>query len=243
MRLHEGAVGRAELLHLRGLVHVRDGHAPRIAQKAAPSCAVIREHGDRAHVAMVRAAAAAGDVEVRQAAAELPVAVCELVRIALVELLGLVQLRVAHPGRVRAHTVDALEPRRRRREHVHEVGRVRAVDHEGGRIAARLGVDLLHGLPQRLAARQSAVRLDREGDHDPHAGVSRGAHDPDRLVRVGHRQPADQIRVRARERPDLHRVVVLRLAGGHGVVDAIAVPARPDAAADHELRRVGGLVA
>ena len=62
-------------------------------------------------MAVVGAAAAADDVQVAQLRAQLAVAGRELVRIALVQLLRLVELGVALRGRVRPQPVDAVEPR------------------------------------------------------------------------------------------------------------------------------------
>ena len=106
--------------------------------------------------------------------------------VALVELLGLVELGVALGRRVGAQAADALAPGAVLVEHAGEVRRVRAVDHEVGDRAVGLGVDALDGVAQRLAVGQAPVGLQREGDHRRQAVVAGGAGDADRLVGVGH---------------------------------------------------------
>ena len=124
----------------------------------------------------------------RQSGVQLAVAARRARRIAVIELLRLVELGVAHSRGVDAEAAEPLEPRAL--EHAGEVRRVGAVDHEVRGRAACLGVDPLDRLAERLAARQSPVGLDRERDHDRHARAGRGARDADRLFGVGHRQPA-----------------------------------------------------
>src|SRR5712691_4196227 len=75
--------------------------------------------------------------------------------------------------------------------------------------------EITHGIPSARAARATPIWL----------------------VRIRQRERTDEIRRSIRECLDLRLVVALRFLGGHLLVDAIAVPARPDAAADDQLRR------
>ena len=143
-------------------------------------------------VADVGAAATAEDREVRQRAAQRDVARREVGGIAVVEILGLVELGVAEHGGVRAQTADPLAPGARLRDRPREVRRVRAIDHVVERRPVGLGVDLLDRGAQRLPARQAAVRLDRERHRDGQSGRARGAHHADRLVGVGERERGDR---------------------------------------------------
>ena len=86
---------------------------------------------------------------------------------------------------------------------------MRAVDHEVGSHPVGLAVDLLDRLGQRLPARQSAVRLNGEGDHNRHPDSRRRTNDPDRLFDVGHREPRDQIGSRVGQDSDLPRMECL----------------------------------
>ena len=149
----------------------------------------------------------------------------ELVRVALVELLGRVQLLVAHPRRVRADAADPLQPRPL--EHALEVGRMRAVDHEVGGRRPGLGVDLLDRRAQWLPAREPAVDLDRERDRRRQPGRLRRPRDADGLVGVRHRDRADHVGGGARERADLLGVVGLGLLGSHRLTHHVAVPRGP----------------
>ena len=119
------------------------------------------------------------------------------------------------------------------------MGKVRGmstVDHEIGNRALGLIVDFLDRFPERLAARQTSVGLDRERDHARDPGVPSRASHADCLVRIGQREGTDEIRRGVRERRDLRFVVALRFLGRHRLVDAVAVTARADAAADDHLR-------
>ena len=106
--------------------------------------------GDRLDVAVVGAAAAAEHVDLRVLLQQLAVFPAELDRIAGVELGRRVELRVAAPRGVGAEAADALDPGLVGVEHLGEVGRVGAVDHEVGRRAAGRLVDGDDRLLQRL---------------------------------------------------------------------------------------------
>ena len=81
--------------------------ASRSASSARPRSASPREASDDLpHVPVIGAAAAAQDGELRQLGAQLCVTRAEVDRIALVELLGLVQLRVALARGVGAQTAN-----------------------------------------------------------------------------------------------------------------------------------------
>ena len=127
---------------------------------------------------MIGPAAAADDRDAREARPQSGVVLAELGRIAVVQLVGLVELGVALRRGVRAQAADPLDPRLADLDRVREMRGVRAVDHEVGGGAVRLGVDLLDRITQRLAARQAAVGLDREGDGDRDPGGCGGLHDP-----------------------------------------------------------------
>ena len=92
---------------------------------------------------MVGAAAAAEDGELRQALSQRDVLERKLLGVPDVELLRLVELGVRKARRVRSETHDAVCPAGARLEHAVEMRRVRAVDHEVGRVPVRADVDLL----------------------------------------------------------------------------------------------------
>ena len=95
-------------------------------------------------------------------------------RVALVELLGLVELRVAEPRGVHAQPADAAQRRLAGETHGDVVG-MGAVDDEEGRGSAGGGVDLLDRFGDADAAGQAPVRLDGEAGDDRQAGRRRGA--------------------------------------------------------------------
>src|SRR5262249_17352307 len=65
---------------------------------------------DRRDVAVIGAAAAAEQLELGQLGPQFGVKGAQLGRVAAVERVGLVELRVTHPGGVRADAADALRP-------------------------------------------------------------------------------------------------------------------------------------
>ena len=134
-------------------------------------------------VAGVGAAAAADEGQVRQLRAQRVLRRGQLDRVALVELGGRVELRVAEGRRVRPEPDDARAPVAGVGQPGGDVGGVGAVDHEV--VGAALGVDLGDGGRQRRAVRQPAVLLDGEGDRDRQAGGPGGADDADRLAGAG----------------------------------------------------------
>src|SRR5215212_4645655 len=143
----------------------RKEETPCYGKRSARTALLCRfRHGvaDGGHVAVVGAAASAEHREPRELLLEGHVASSEVLRVALVQLVRLVELGVALGRGVGAHASDPLGPRRSGVEHAGEVARVGAVDHVVGGRAVRLVVDLLDRLPQSLAARQPAVCFDRE---------------------------------------------------------------------------------
>jgi hypothetical protein len=183
---------------------------------------------------MVGAAAPTEHRDRAQHLGELTVPGGELCGIAGVERLGLVELRMALRGGVRADAADAVDPRRVLLEDVGEMGRVRAVDHVVVRPAAGGGVDLSDRVGERLAARQSPVRLHGERDRDRHPSSAGRARDADRFLRVGHRERRDEVDARVDEDSDLLGVVRLGRLGGESRRRAVPVALGADAAADHD---------
>src|SRR4051795_8138484 len=138
------------------------------SRSATPWPDLLREPGvaDARDVPDVGAAATTQDRQVRETAAKRYIALGEIGRIAVVELVGSVELGVtAHRG-VRTEPPDARAPVTVLGKRALEMGRVRAVDHVVERSAVGRRVDLLDGAAQRLAAREPAVGLDREGHDD-----------------------------------------------------------------------------
>src|SRR5215218_3631031 len=103
-------------------------------------------HG--ADVAVVGAAAAAEDAKARQALRKLAVLAAELLRVAIVELLRLVELGMAHSRGIGPDAADPVAPGIVAVDDVGEVRGMRAVDHEVGGRPAGLAVGLLDRLPQ-----------------------------------------------------------------------------------------------
>src|SRR5262245_1973308 len=136
-------------------------HRTPAAEPDTPSRRGAARLTDAPHVPMVRAAAAAQHVDLRQAPAQRAILRTELVGIAGVEVGRLVELLVAPLRRVGADAADACRPRRLRRQDVLEVARVRAVDHVVGGRAGGDAVDLPDRVGQRLAGWQAAVSLER----------------------------------------------------------------------------------
>ncbi|HEU5266476.1 MAG TPA: hypothetical protein VFU35_07230 [Jatrophihabitans sp.] len=125
----------------------------------------------------------------------------ELGRVALVELGGFVELRMALAGRVATQPDDPFAPvagpGRVVDQPAFDMRRMRAVDQEVIRRRGR--VDRRDRLRQRDAAGQPAVGFHRERDRGGHAGVARGSHDADRLANVGERIGGDEVRAGRRE--------------------------------------------
>jgi len=193
----------------------------------------------RLHVAVVGAAAAAEHGEARQTLAERHVLVRQLLGVTHVELLGLVQLRVAQARRVGAEAADPVRPLGARLENVVEVGRMRTVEHHVRRGGAGARVELLDRRAEWLAAGQAPVRLDGEGDHYRETDGLRGANDSHGLVEVRHRDRSHQVDARLGERSNLRAVVVGGLVGRHRLPDHVSVPTRADAAGDHDRGGLG----
>src|SRR5690625_2859157 len=97
---------------------------------------------DLLDVAMVGAAAAAQDVELRQPAAQIKVLLAQLQRIAGIEIRRGVELRMAPPGGVAAQTLDSPGPVAL--EYLLEVGRVSAIYHGVGGRARGGGIHSFH---------------------------------------------------------------------------------------------------
>ena len=190
-------------------------------------------------MAVVGPAAAAEHVELRETRSQSGVAGAEVVRVAVVQVLHLVQLVVAHHRRVCAQSANPVAPRLIRGQHVLEMRGMRAVDHVIGGRSARGLVDRLDRLAKGLAGREPAVGLQGEGDDRGQPGVARRLSHADRLVGVRHRERGDHVRRRIGERADLRGVVVARGGGAQELDRAVAVALRPHAAADHD-RRVAG---
>ena len=132
----------------------RGGHGARaVADSALPRL------GDLPDVAVIGATAATEHVELGSSPSA-PRNGRRGRRVAVVELGGLVELRVALRGRVGAQAADPLPPAAARLEHAVEVRRVGAVDHVVGGRAAGLLVDLL-GSPRRAPGRSAAGRRSR----------------------------------------------------------------------------------
>ena len=123
-----------------------------------------------------------------------------------------------------------------------EVGRVGAVDHVVGGVAAGGRVDGGDGVAEPVAGGQGAVGLHGEGDDDGHAGVAGGEGDADGFGRVGHGDGGDEVGLGGGERLRLQGVVGAGLLDRHQLLGLVAVTARTDAAAD-DHRRVGSLPA
>jgi hypothetical protein len=192
---------------------------------------------NRVHMALVGAAAPSEHGHVAQSRAERDVARGQRLGVSRVELDGLVELRVAPRGRVRAQARDPVLPGAATGQDAGEVRRVRAVDHVVGGGGERLGVDLLDRLAERLPAREPPVGLDGERDRRRESRAGGGARDPDRLVHVRHRDRGDEVGAGGREGAGLGGVVALGFARRHLPAGLVAVAARADHAADQRRRR------
>ena len=117
-----------------------------------------------------------------------------------------------------------------------------AVDHVVGRSDAAGVVHLGDRIAERLARRQAAVGLHREGDHGGQAHGGGRPGDADRLLGVGHRDGGDHLGTGLGEGAGLQPVVGGRLGGRHRRPDHIAVAARADHAVDdrRETRPLDG---
>ncbi len=133
--------------------------------KPALAGAAVDVARDAVDVAVVGAAAAAIDPQMRQAFGQSAVKRAELGRVAVVQCLGGVQLGMAEAGGVGAETADTLYPIGFRRQRLGEVVGMGAVDHVIGRGVAGLGVSLGDGFGQGLTSGETAIGLDCEGDH------------------------------------------------------------------------------
>ena len=154
-------------------------------------------------------------------------------QIALVQLLGLVQLGMARGRGVAAQPRHPLHPRTAVVEGRDHVLRVGAVDQEVRR--RRDGVDLLDRRLQGGAVGQPPVGLDREADADREPERVGRAHHADRLAGVGQGQRTHGLGARLGERPHLGRVVVGRLVGVDRVARGVPVAARPDHPGHHDV--------
>ena len=151
----------------------------------------------------------------------------ELVRVARVELLGLIELGVAQPGRVGSHGAEAQRPVAGVGERRGDVVGVRAVDAVVGDVAIGRRIDGANHVAETRAVGEPAVGLQREVQHHRHAKVAGGERDAEPLACVGERARGDEVAAGVGEHPDLMAVVPPRLVCGHRRADLVAVPARP----------------
>ena len=160
----------------------------------------------------------------------------ELGRIADVEIGRSVEFGMAALRRIGADAAQARDPRLAALECAREMRRVRAIEHEIGRCVRRLAIDLFDRVLQRLPARQLAVGLDRERDHDRHPRRLRRAHDADRFLDIIEREAAHHVGLSAAEHGDLLAVIIGRFPGAHGAPDFIAVATRTDVSRNDNRR-------
>src|SRR3979490_3516104 len=99
---------------------------------------------------MVRATAPTDDGEVLGLRAHRPIAAREIQGVAGVQLVRLVELRMTFDRRVCAEAPNAITPFPRLVQHVVEMRRVRAVDHEVRGTSLGLGIYFFDRRPQGL---------------------------------------------------------------------------------------------
>lgn len=114
---------------------------------------------------------------------------------------------------------------------------VRAVDHVVGDPVTAGRVDLLDRLPHPLAARQPAVRLDREREHQRHGQRPSRPGQAERLLHVPERGGHDQVHRHGGEGGELRAVVRGGLVDAHAHGGRVGVRSGPDAAGDEDRHR------
>ena len=174
---------------------------------------------------MVRAAASAHHLQTGHDCAQHCVPGGEVVGVSVVQLGHHVEFSVAQLRRVGPETTNPRCPRRIAHRHVVEVRRVSAVDHVVLRVGTGGSVDCGDGFVEPHRRRQPAIGFERERDHHREPGCLRGVSNADGFVDVAEGESGNELGPSRRHPVDLERVVVGRLSGAHGGVDAVPVTA------------------
>ncbi len=152
----------------------------------------------------------------------------ELLRVAVIQSLGHVELGVAQARCVRTDATDAVHPIVARFNGAHEMIGMGTVHHVVDGCVASRRVDAADLLAQELARGDAPIRLDRERDHDGQTGIDGALRDPDGLIAIGHGYRRNQIDAGVGQAIDLRAMYVAGLSGLRHRTRRISVARRSD---------------
>ena len=119
--------------------------------------------------------------------------------------------------------------------------RVRAVDHIIGWCIVGCCIYFADRRAQCLLARQTAIGLDGEGNHDRRGASLGGPRDANGFGRVGHGDRGDHVGTRAQHRADLFIMISFGNVRPHQLARDIAITPRADAARDKHRKITAGI--